>query len=51
MSKPKYLECIYTAPIVFDLEELEINWKKVKDHYVKYGADHPQSQKSKEKLR
>ena len=38
MSKPKYLECIYTAPIVFDLEELKINWEQVKNHYVKYGT-------------
>jgi len=40
MSTPKYLECIYSAPINFDLEELKINWEKVDDHYIKYGTLH-----------
>lgn len=37
-KKPKYIECLYTVPIVWDLEELEIDWSKVKDHYIKYGS-------------
>ena len=39
-KKPKYIECLYTAPVVWDLEELEIDWSKVKDHYIKYGSLH-----------
>ena len=37
-KKPKYIECLYTVPVVWDLEELEIDWSKVKDHYIKYGS-------------
>ena len=37
-DKPKYIECIYEAPITFDLEELGIDWDKVKDYYIKYGT-------------
>lgn len=37
-DKPKYIECIYEAPITFDLEELGIDWDKVDDYYVKYGS-------------
>ena len=37
-NKPKYIECIYEAPITFDLEELGIDWDNVKDYYIKYGT-------------
>ena len=37
-DKPRYLECIYEAPITFDLEELGIDWYNVKNHHVKYGT-------------
>ena len=37
-DKPRYLECIYEAPITFDLEELGIDWDNVKDYYIKYGT-------------
>jgi hypothetical protein len=37
-DKPRYLECIYEAPITFDLEELGIDWENVKDYYIKYGT-------------
>ena len=37
-DKPKYIECIYEAPITFDLEELGIDWDNVKDYYIKYGT-------------
>ena len=36
-DKPRYIECIYEAPITFDLEELGIDWDNVKDYWVKYG--------------
>ena len=29
--KPRYIECIYEAPITFDLEELGIAWENVED--------------------
>tara|TARA_R110000824_G_C14978190_1_gene653863 strand:- start:409 stop:669 length:261 start_codon:yes stop_codon:yes gene_type:complete len=38
--KPRYIECIYQAPITFDLEELEVNFDKVEDYYIKYGTLH-----------
>ena len=38
IDKPRYLECIYEAPITFDLEELDIDWDNVKDYYIKYGT-------------
>ena len=37
-DKPRYIECIYEAPITFDLEELGIDWDNVKDYYIKYGT-------------
>jgi len=37
-DKPKYLECIYEAPITFDLEELGIDWDNIKNYHVKYGT-------------
>jgi coenzyme F420-reducing hydrogenase beta subunit len=37
-EKPRYIECIYEAPITFDLEELGIDWDNVKDYYIKYGT-------------
>jgi len=37
-DKPKYIECIYEAPITFDLEELGIDWDTVDDYYVKHGT-------------
>ena len=36
--KPRYLECIYEAPITFDLEELGIDWENVEAYYIKYGT-------------
>ena len=37
-EKPRYLECIYETNITFDLEELSIEWDKVKDYHVKWGT-------------
>ena len=39
-DKPRYIECIYEAPITFDLEELGIDWDNVKDYWVKHGILH-----------
>ena len=39
-DKPRYIECIYQAPITFDLEELEVDFDKVEDYYIKYGTLH-----------
>ena len=36
MSKPKYIQANYTRTIQFNLEELGIDWDKVKDFSVKY---------------
>lgn len=36
MSKPKYIQANYTRTIEFHLEELGIDWDKVKDFSVKY---------------
>ena len=36
-NKPRYIEALHTAPITFDLEELEIDFDQVEDYYIKYG--------------
>ena len=36
--KPRYIECIYEAPLTFDLEELGIDWENVEAYYIKYGT-------------
>ena len=36
-DKPRYIECVYEATIEFDLEELEIDWERVEDYWIKYG--------------
>ena len=36
MSKPKYIQANYTRTIEFNLEELGIDWDKVKDFSIKY---------------
>ena len=38
MSKPKYIQANYTRTIEFNLEELGIDWDKVKDFSVKYDT-------------
>lgn len=35
-NKPRYLECLYSVPLTFDLKELKIDWEKVEDYYIKY---------------
>ena len=37
MSKPKYIQATYHQTIEFDLEELGIDWDKVKEHFIKYS--------------
>ena len=37
-DKPRYIECIYEAPITFDLEELGVDFDKIDDYYIKYGT-------------
>jgi hypothetical protein len=37
MNKPKYLQARYDQKIEFDLSELDIDWDKVIDHYIKYS--------------
>lgn len=37
MNKPKYIQANYTRTIEFNLEELGIDWDKVKDFLVKYN--------------
>ena len=34
-SKPKYIQANYSQTIEFDLEEIGINWDKVKDFSIK----------------
>ena len=36
-NKPRYIEALHTAMITFDLEELGIDFDKVKDYDIKYG--------------
>ena len=36
MNKPKYIEARYSAFLTWDLEELGIDWDKVKDISVDY---------------
>jgi hypothetical protein len=36
MSNPKYIQANYTRTIEFNLEELGIDWDKVKDFSIKY---------------
>ena len=38
MSKPKYIEAIYSQAVQFDLENLEIDWNDVEDYWVKWGT-------------
>mgnify|MGYP003135678779 FL=1 len=35
-NKPRYLECLYSVPLTFDLKELGIEWKNIDDYYIKY---------------
>lgn len=35
-NEPRYLECLYSKPLTFDLKELKIDWKNVDDYRVKY---------------
>jgi len=37
-TKPKYIECLYTTAIEFDLEELDIDYDTIKDYHIKYGT-------------
>jgi len=37
-DKPRFIECVYETSITFDLEELGIEWDKVKDYHVKWGT-------------
>ena len=37
-DKPKFIECVYESYIIFDLEELGIDWDNVKDYLVKWGT-------------
>jgi len=36
MSKPKYIQANYTRTLEFNLEELGIDWDKVKDFSIQY---------------
>jgi hypothetical protein len=37
MSKPKYIQANYAQTIEFDLDELGIDWDKVKDYSIRYS--------------
>jgi coenzyme F420-reducing hydrogenase beta subunit len=37
MSKVKYIEANYTQVLQYDLEDLDIDWKDVKDYWVRWG--------------
>ena len=37
MNKPKYIEARYSAFLTWDLEELGIDWDKVKDYSISRG--------------
>tara|TARA_R100001129_G_scaffold148065_1_gene109599 strand:+ start:1142 stop:1381 length:240 start_codon:yes stop_codon:yes gene_type:complete len=37
MSKPKYIQATYHQTIEFDLDELGIDWDKVKDYRIKHS--------------
>ena len=36
-NKPQYLQARYDKKIEFDLKELDIDWDKVLDHYIKWS--------------
>ena len=38
MSKARYIEADYTQTLRFDLEDLDIDWKDVKDYWVKWAT-------------
>jgi len=38
VSKPKYIQANYSQTIEFDLEEIGIDWDKVKDFSIKHGV-------------
>ena len=38
MSKPKYIQANYSQTIEFNLEEIGINWDKVKDFSIRHGV-------------
>jgi len=38
--KAKYIEADYTQTLQFDLEDLDIDWKDVKDYWVKWATLH-----------
>ena len=37
-KKPEYIEAIYSQALIFDLEDLEIDWDNVKDYWIKYAT-------------
>jgi len=37
-NKPKYIEAIYSQAVQFNLEKLEIDWKNVRDYWVKWST-------------
>ena len=37
MTKPKFIRADYNTTVEFDLKELEIDWNKVLDHYIKWS--------------
>lgn len=40
MNKPRYIEAQYTQVLQFDIEDLDIDWKDVKDYWVKWTTLH-----------
>ena len=40
MSQTKYIEAHYTQVLQFDIEDLDIDWKDVKDYWVKWAKLH-----------
>lgn len=38
MKEAKYIEAHYTETLQFDIEYLNIDWKDVKDHWVKWAT-------------
>ena len=37
MTKPKFIRADYNTTVEFDLKELDIDWDKVLDHYIKWS--------------
>ena len=36
MSKPRFIKAHYTQVLQFDIEDLDIDWKDVKDYWVSW---------------